>query len=85
MYPERNIDYTDLEEIEDLVAGDMAYISRISADKVLEISDIDEELITESEYWALFSEDGVPLMLANARQELEYSAFFHDVTTVLPN
>ena len=85
MYQERNFDFSDIEEIDDLAAGDTAYISRISADKVLEISDIDEELITESEYWALFSEDGVPIMLANARKELEHSAFFNDVTTVLPN
>ena len=82
---EKEFDYSTIADLEGLEFGETAYIKQISAEKVLEILDLDEEVIREEKYWALFSDEGIPLMLSNAKEELEHSAFFNDLNTVLPN
>ena len=81
MQREAKRDFSELTELEGFDAVGTAYISEISPEKVQEMIELDEELAGDQTLWALFSEDGVPIMLANERQELEY-LYLHRLSQV---
>jgi len=63
----------------------VAYMREMTFEEVMNAFPQTPELEQGETYWALFSADGAPLMLASDRVDVASSAFYSNLKAVLPN
>jgi len=82
-------DHTDAilkqEEFAALGTDAVAYVRKITTEEVLEAFPNITELEEGRNYWALFAANGDPLVLADKETDIMSSAFYNDLSAVLPN
>ena len=75
----------EMQEFAALGSDAIAYMREISTEEIKSAFPNTPELEEGHLYWALFAADGSPLVLADSREEITSSAFYNDLSAVLPN
>ena len=85
MFQENSKDIANMQEFAALGNDAIAYMRKISTEEIKAAFPETPELEAGRHYWALFAADGSPLVLAEDREEIKSSAFYSDLSAVLPN
>ena len=85
MFHDHRNDIMKLEEFAALGTDAIAYVRKITAEEVQEAFPNVTQLEAGHSYWALFAANGEPLVLADQEADIMSSAFYNDLSAVLPN
>lgn len=85
MFHDAKAQIPDADTLAQMGSDALAYMREITTEEIEDkfpgIPDLEKGVT----YWAMFAADGTPLMLAGNRKELINSAYFNDLTAILPN
>ncbi len=85
MFHDHKSDIYNVEDLAQMGSDVIAYMREMTSEEISEAFPKTPELEENQTYWALFSADGAPLMLATERADITSSAFHNNLKTVLLN
>ena len=85
MFHDPKTNVADLTSFSHTGESTIAYIREITAEDIASKFDNIPDLQSGMSYWAMFAEDGTPLMLAGNKDDLTNTAYYNELTAILPN